>query len=171
MRVIFQEVNVENIQKGKSRYSIATVTYTSNGRNMQQKLLSFANPDSFAAVQKLAPGQEIEVEVTKNDAGYNQWASVKPVAVDDAPAAVKATGGKAPVSQYETREERQVRQLHIVRQSSISSAIAALTPGAKAPLKPEDVIAFAQELVEFVYSDDTKENLAPPNTAFEDVPL
>lgn len=168
MRVIFQEVNVENVQKGKSRYSIATVTYTSNGRNMQQKLMSFANPDSFAVVQKLAPGQEIDVEVTKNDAGYNQWASVKPV-TEDAPAATKATGGKAPVSQYETREERQTRQLHIVRQSSISSAVAALTPGAKAAIPVDTVLAYAQALVDFVYSDQT-EDLATPNADFEDVP-
>lgn len=169
MRVIFQEVNVENVVKGKTRYSKAVVTYTSNGRNMQQTMMSFTNPDVFATVQKLAPGQEIEVEITKNEAGYNQWASCKPVVADDsAPAANKATGGKAPVSQYETREERQVRQLHIVRQSSLSTAVAALTPGAKAPLKVEDVIAFAQELVDFVYSDNT-EDLAPPDSEIKDI--
>jgi hypothetical protein len=174
MRVIFQEVNVEHVQKGKTRYSKAVVTYTSGGRNMQQTMMSFTNPDVFALVQKLAPGQEIEVEITKNDAGYNQWASVKPVAAEDsAPAAggkVAATGGKAPVSQYETREERQLRQLHIVRQSSVSSAIAALTPGAKAALKSEDVIAYAQELVDFVYSDNTEEDLVTTNPEIKDIP-
>lgn len=155
MRVIFQEVNVENIVKGKARYSIATVTYTSNGRNMQQKLMSFANPDSFAAVQKFTQGQEIEVEITKNDAGYNQWASAKAVDASTAPVAgaPASSGGKAPVSQYETREERQTRQLHIVRQSSLGYAIAALTPGAKAALKADDVVELAQDFVDFVYGN------------------
>lgn len=173
MRVIFQEVNVENVVKGKTRYSKAVVTYTSNGRNMQQTMMSFNNPDVFAIVQKLSPGQEIEVEITKNDAGYNQWASCKPVVADDsAPAAGKvvATGGKAPAYQGETREERQVRQLHIVRQSSISNAVAALTPGAKAPLKAEDITALAQEFVDFVYSDDTAEDLVAANPEIKDVP-
>ena len=174
MRVIFQEVNVENVVKGKTRYSKAVVTYTSNGRNMQQTMMSFTNPDVFAIVQKLSPGQEIEVEITKNDAGYNQWASCKPVVADDsAPAATggkSVTGGKSPVSQYETREERQVRQLHIVRQSSISNAVAALTPGAKAPLKAEDLVALAQEFVDFVYSDDTAEDLVAANPEIKDVP-
>ena len=168
MRVIFQEVNVEHVQKGKSRYSKASVTYTSNGRNMTQNIMSFTNPDVFAMVQKLAPGQEIEVEITKNDAGYNQWASVKPV-TDEAPAAKAVpTGGKAStVSNYETREERQLRQLHIVRQSSLSSAVAALTPGAKAAVPSEAVIAYAQALVDFVYSE---EPLDVPGDEFEDVP-
>lgn len=173
MRVIFQEVNVENVVKGKTRYSKAVVTYTSNGRNMQQTLISFTNPDVFATVQKLAAGQEIEVEITKNDAGYNQWASVKPIVASDEAAAVgkvAATGGKAPVSQYETREERQLRQLHIVRQSSISSAVAALTPGAKSALKVDDVLEFAQELVDFVYNDDTEETLVAGDPEIKDIP-
>lgn len=174
MRVIFQEVNVEHITKGKSRYSKATVTYTSNGRNMQQSIMSFTNPDVFATVQKLAAGQEIEVDITKNDAGYNQWSSVKPVVAEDsAPVSsgkAGVAGGKAPVSQYETREERQGRQLHIVRQSSISNAVAALTPGAKAPLKAEDIVALAQEFVDFVYSDDTAEDLVAANPEIKDVP-
>lgn len=169
MRVIFQEVNVETISKGKSNYQIATVTYTSGGRNMTQKLVSFANPASFAAVNKLTSGQEIEVEVTKNDAGYNQWASVKPVVADEsAPASKAGVASKAPVSQYETREERQLRQLHIVRQSSLSNAIAALAPGAKAPLKASDVVEMAQVFVDFVYNVD---DLAAADTDFEDIPV
>lgn len=169
MRVIFQECNVETITKGRNKYQIASVTYTVNGANRTQKLLSFANPESFAAVQKFAPGASLEVTITKNDAGYDQWAKV--VAADDAApvATPTATGGKVTGSNYETREERQMRQLHIVRQSSLSNAIALLSPGAKAPLDLDKVLETAQELVDFVY-DDGKEDLAPTNSDFQDVP-
>jgi hypothetical protein len=167
MRVIFQECNIETITKGRSKYQIASVVYTVNGANRTQKLLSFANPESFAAVQKFAPGTTLEVTITKNDSGYDQWAKV--VAADDAPAAATPiTSGKITGSNYETREERTMRQLHIVRQSSLSNAIALLSPGAKTALEVNKVIEVAQELVDFVY-DDGKENLAPTNTDFQDV--
>lgn len=169
MRVIFQECNVETITKGRNKYQIASVTYTVNGANRTQKLLSFANPESFAAVQKFAPGSALEVTITKNDAGYDQWAKV--VAADDsAPTSTPTlTGGKVTGSNYETREERQMRQLHIVRQSSLSNAIALLSPGAKGALDVDKVLEVAQELVDFVY-DDGKEDLAPANSDFQDVP-
>lgn len=169
MRVIFQECNVETITKGRNKYQIASVTYTVNGANRTQKLLSFANPESFAAVQKFAPGASLEVTITKNDAGYDQWAKV--VTADDAAPSPTAapTGGKVTGSNYETREERQMRQLHIVRQSSLSNAIALLSPGAKGALDLEKVLETAQELVDFVY-DNGQEDLAPANSDFQDVP-
>ena len=47
-------------------------------------------------------------------------------------------------------------------QSSLSNAIAMLTPGAKAPLKTDEVLAVAQELVDFVYGNE--EILVTPNS-------
>ena len=154
MRVIFQECNLEQVVKGKSRYSIAHVTYTVNGSNKTYRAMSFANPEVFGAVQKFTQGQELEVTITKNDAGYDNWAKVV-VASQDAPVATSSaapTAGKVLGNQYETRDERNTRQLHIVRQSSISNAINLLTPGAKAPLDVDKVLEVAQTLVDFVYS-------------------
>jgi hypothetical protein len=168
MNITFQEVNIEDVQKGKSRYQIANVTYTtSGGQNRQQKLLSFANPESFKAVQGFKQGDVLEVTITKNAGGYDQWAKVEK-ATAAASAGTPATNVK-PVSNYETREERQERQLHIVRQSSLSNAVNMLTPGAKAALKVEDVIAVAEQLVDFVY-DNSLEDLDTPNGEISDIP-
>jgi hypothetical protein len=174
MRVIFQEVLLENVVKGKSRYTIAHVTYTVNGSNKTYRAMSFANPEVFGAVQKFTQGQELEVTITKNDAGYDNWAKVV-VASQDAPVAATAasgapSSGKVLGNQYETRDERNTRQLHIVRQSSISNAVNILTPGSKAALDVDKVLEVAQQLVDFVYSDNTEDLMASGDPNIKDVP-
>jgi len=170
MQVIFQEVSIENVVKNpKTRYSVATVTYTVNGNNRQYKMFSFANPDVFAAVQKFNQGDTLDVTITKNDKGYDQWAKVTKV---DAEAAPAAAGARAPAfrDERETREERVERQLHIVRQSSLSNAVNTLVAGAKAPPKVEDVLALAQQYVDFVYENDS-DALVTTDAEFTDVPV
>ena len=153
--------------KGRSRYEIANVVYTDKtGAQKEKKVLSFSNPGVFATVSKIASGTVVEVSYAKDDPYFN-WAKVDKVDADnpaygvDKPA-TPSPAGKVLGSQYETREERQTRQLHIVRQSSLSNAIAMLTPGAKAPLKTDEVLAVAQELVDFVYGNE--EILVTPNS-------
>lgn len=161
MRIKLVEVTVENVTKGKNAYGIATVAYRFGNDIRQQKILSFANPDVFKKVQEFPVGAEIEVEVTKNAQGYNQWAKADLVVEgSEAPksSAGAATGGKVLGNQYETREERLTRQLHIVRQSSISNAVATLAPGSKGPLDADAVLAVAQRYVDFVY-DNSQEAL------------
>lgn len=172
MRVIFQEVNLEQVVKGKSRYTIAHVTYTVNGSNKTYRAMSFANPEVFGAVQKFTQGQELDVTITKNDAGYDNWARVVLADATPTPSAVVAapTAGKVLGNQYETRDERNTRQLHIVRQSSISNAVNLLTPGAKAPLDVDKVLEVAQQLVDFVYSDNTEDLMAASDSKITDVP-
>jgi hypothetical protein len=71
----------------------------------------------------------------------------------------------APRSNYETPEERAQRQVLIVRQSSLSSAVAMLTAGAKTPPKVEDVLALASRLEGFVFGIKD-----PGPTGFNDIP-
>ena len=171
MQVKIQEVTVESVTKGRNKYQVANVVYTFNGENRTQKLLSFANPESFKVVSGITTPTDVEVTITKNDAGYNQWAKVE--ILTDVPktapvASAPAAGGKVLGSQYETREERLERQLHIVRQSCLGYAISSLTPGAKAALNPETVIQIAEEFVDFVYGNN-EEILAAPNSNLQDV--
>ena len=171
MRVTFQEVVLENVVKGKSRFTIAHVTYTVNGNNKTYRAVSFANPEVFGAVQKFTQGQELEVTITKNDAGYDNWAKVVVASVDATPDKVPATAstGKVLGNQYETRDERNTRQLHIVRQSSISNAVNLLTPGAKTALDVDKVLDVAQQLVDFVYSDNTENLVVEGDPNIKDV--
>jgi hypothetical protein len=164
MRFVFQGLTTENVVKGKSRYTKAVVEYTYNGEPRKQTMMSFSNPGIFKQVQELTPGQEIEVDVIKNDAGYNEWSRIT---VGDSSAAAPARQGstgtptagvtKVTGSNYETATERAARQVLIVKQSSLSAAVASLTPGAKAPLDLDEVIDRAQRMVDWVFAQDAED--------------
>ena len=154
MLVKILNVDVENVVKGKSRYSVATVAYMAGGEARTQKIMSFANPDVFKKVQELV-GQETNVTVTKNDAGYNQWAAIgeapasAPVAAPTGTPAARVTG-----SNYETPAERAVKQVYIVKQSAINASIA-LAGHNKEKSSPEDIVKTAQFFVDYVFDKDT----------------
>jgi hypothetical protein len=83
----------------------------------------------------------------------------------------------SPKSTYETPEERAKKQIYIVRQSSIGSAIDMLSVGSKSPPKVDEVIAVAKQFEEYVFNmfpssevTDTFGDLEKP-TDFDDVPL
>jgi hypothetical protein len=162
LKFVFQGVTTENVVKGKSRYTKAVVDYTYNGEPRKQTMMSFSNPGVLKQVQELTPGQEIEVEVGKNDAGFNEWKSI------NVSGAVQESGSKSatPVgaattrvagSNYETAVERANRQVLIVKQSSLSAAVATLAPGAKAALDPDEVIALADRYKEYVFNSDEED--------------
>lgn len=145
--ITIQDTRVES----KGKYQVCVVTYTYKGQQKTQNLMSFANPQVFKDVQGFH-GQEVTVEVTKNDKGYDQWAKVY--------AAGSGGGGAAPApaaksgGSYETAAERAQRQVMIVRQSSLGHAVATLTPGSKAPLNPEEVINVAKLYEGYVFGTE-----------------
>lgn len=160
-------VDVENVVKGKSRYSIANVAYMVNGEARTQKVLDFANPAVFKQLPGLV-GQDVIVTVTKNDAGYNQWSAIGDSAQESSAQSsgqsVPRTGGPASTgpsnssagttpprpSTFETPAERANKQVYIVKQSSLSSAIA-LASGNKEKATAEDIIKTAQQFVDYVF--------------------
>lgn len=154
-KIVLQEVVLESVEKGRTKYQIANVTYTFNGNNKTTKIMSFANPQVFKDVQSFSPGTELVVETTKNAQGYDQWSKVSV-----AGAAAPSSAGVSPQarSTYETPEERKIKQLYIIKQSSISTAVQTLSVGAKVPPTPDEVLKLAQVYVDFVYGN---ENLEP----------
>lgn len=80
---------------------------------------------------------------------------------------VSSTGYTATKSTYETPEERAVKQIYIVRQSSISSAIGLLTTGAKVPPDADAVLEVAKKFETFVFGS-TKEPI-DVTTAFDEL--
>jgi len=151
-RAKIQEVNVEKVQKGRSNYSVAHVNYLYNGAAKTVKIMSFSNPQVFDAVQKLV-GKDVEVTTTQAN-GYTNWSQV-----------VEASGGggnvgspgstSGKVSTYETAEERKLRQLYIIRQSSIANAIAFLKDNGE--MSVDNVLQTAQQFVDFVYDNNLNE--------------
>ncbi len=117
--------------------------------------MSFANPDVFTKVPTYV-GRDAEVSITKNDAGYNQWSGISDPG-EGAPTAAPTGGSTAPQaatrvtgSNYETPAERAAKQVYIVKQSSISAAIA-LAGHNKEKATPQEIVATAQAFVDYVF--------------------
>lgn len=169
MQVQIRNVNVEWAGEGRKKYGKATVEYTHNGEARRQNVMSFSNPDVFKKVQELT-GQTVEVEVGKNDKGYSEWRSVTVGASNASNAPSPAATGTTRVSgsNYETKEERAARQVLIVKQSSLSSAVATLSPGAKAALEPNVVLELAQKYADWVFE---KPSLGGVEEMSDDIPF
>jgi hypothetical protein len=174
MQIQIIATSVETKPTAKGSYQILEVTYknlTYQGKTESKKIMSFgANASAFKALSDASAGSQWEVTVVKNAQGYNDWTSV--VASQGGAAAPSAApAGKAPASpvksSYETPEERAQRQVLIVKQSSLSAAVATLSVGAKA-VKPDDVIDLAQRYTDWVFGLDPKAGPGP--SGFEDLP-
>lgn len=159
MKVKILDVNIENVVKGKSRYSKATVAYSYEGEARTQNIMSFANPSVFKDVQDKI-GQEVEVTLTKNAAGYNEWSAIGDIGSDSSGTVPNnsSTGGGVPVrvtgSNYETPAERAQKQVYIVKQSSITAALTLLDKtGALQPGQDNIsmVLRAAQQFVDYVF--------------------
>ena len=172
MLVKIVSVTIERVKKGKSDYSKAVVIYTFNGQARTQNIMSFANPAVFSKIQEwevALPEGEVNVEVGKNDAGYNEWRSI-----GAADGNASASSGTSPAQtssparastntfsggrDFETREERAARQVLIVKQSSLTAALKyrELIDDVG---NVEDVIATAQEFADWVFDNGGPDNV------------
>jgi len=157
-----QDVRTDTVTKGRNSYQVATVVHTTGrGETKEKKVMSFSNPAVFATVSKAQAGDVVQVEYTEGDQYYN-WAKVTKVVGDEAPAS--GSGGKAApaagkvVSTYETAEERKIKQLYIIKQSSIGHALEYFKYRGEEDLRVASVLEVAQEFVDYVYG--TNETLA-----------
>lgn len=142
-------------KNGKS-YQAIEVAYKKDDKIEGKKIMSFTNPAVFKAVQGLSQGDFITVTTEKNEAGYWQWEGVSKEDASAAPTAAPsaaATGGgttKSTGTSWETKEERAAKQIMIVRQSSISSAVALANAVGDKKSSPDSIIRVAQEFEAYV---------------------
>ena len=154
------KVNVINITEtpktnkiGKPYQELEIIYKDDSGKANTKKLMSFNQPEVYKAFVKASAGSVLTVESQKQGE-YWVWVeivqagSVSPSvgAVATTVTPVKAT------SNYESQEERAVKQRYIVRQSSLSNAIAALSVGSKTPHSSEEIIDLAKEFEAYVFS-------------------
>lgn len=161
--VKIQEVDVEYIKRGKKGWYQATVNYTDEAaeKNFSKKFMSFKNPDVFKVLQEAAPGQRYEVDV-KKEGDFWEWVSIEPAG--EAKVAVTTPKGRAAGTatstgrDWETAEERALKQVYIVKQSSIASAIqlATLSPE---PYDVNKILEVAQKFVDYVFATDDASSL------------
>lgn len=152
---------VSTIPTAKGSYQVIDLAY--KNKSFQDKLegkkvMSFTNKDVFAALQKSSFGEIFEVSRVKNDKGFWDWVAVSTGGANTVPAqteqvaAPARTGTVTPKSNYETSEERAARQVLIVKQSSISSAVELAV--ANKVKDPQEVIAIARQFYDYVFGND-----------------
>lgn len=155
--------STKNAKNGKP-YQVAEVSYKNNtfgGKIEGFKVTSYMK--AYGDVITLSYNDTVEVGVEKKN-GFNEWVSVQKAApstgASNTPARTNASAIPR-TSTSETAEERARKQVYIVRQSSIASAISLLTSGAKSAPKVSEVIATAKQLEGYVFEN---------NTGFDDIP-
>ena len=158
-------------KNGKGTYGKLTVAYRDDkGKLSEKTILSFTNPAVFKEFERAEAGKEINVKSEKVGDYWN-WTAIltgEEVSQSSAPTSnTTASATRVTGSNYETKEERALKQRYIVKQSSLSAAVAILTVGAKTPPEVDAVIALADKFVEYVFSDDTKQLTL--NTGIEDI--
>lgn len=163
LQVTIKNVVTETVTKGKNSWGKAVVTYDGDKGEKKQNVVSFKNPEVYKVIEALKSGDVVDVKLVK-DGDFWQWAEVTKLGggASKAPTAGRVTG-----SNYETPEERKFRQLLIVRQSSIASAIAR----AAQQENPAgvDILELAQSYVDFVYGET--DLFDQPNDLDNDIPF
>lgn len=143
---------------GRSYQEIEVTYKTENGQVSNKKLMSFSNPSVFNHIKGLGKGDAVNVTTVKNAKGFWDWTGIgnegeAPVATQNKPAT--QAGGRVTGSNYETKEERAARQIYIIRQSSLSSAVALVTATSTEPTTTDNVIAIAKKFEAYVLAQDS----------------
>lgn len=147
--------NTHAAKNGRSYQSIEVTYKGENGQVGNKKLMSFSNPAVFNHIKNLQKGSSVNVTTVKDANGYWQWTGIEGEGAASAEA--KPTGGtvgttnRVTGSNYETKEERAARQILIVRQSSLSSAVELLGPGKTV----EEVLKVARQFEDYVFAKDS----------------
>ena len=170
MQIEIVNVSTSVVPTAKGSYEVADVAYKNKsfGDKLEgKKVMSFTNKDVFKTLKEAKFGDVFNVSRVKNDKGFWDWTAVGN-ANGSAPAvsatasnlAVSNTGNQSmkgntsPKSTYETPEERAARQVLIVRQSSISSAVEFAV--AHKVKDAQAVIAIAKEFEAYVFGKDNQ---------------
>jgi hypothetical protein len=152
VNVIDVSQEVSKMTKTNKPYTEIEVTFKSADNKVSNKKLNNLGFDkkvytTFVSAKK---GDTFEVTSVK-EGDYWVWKDVVPTSAQAAPTAstgaTKAgtTGG----SSYETKEERASRQVLIVKQSSLSNAVASLKTD-KGVVDPNKAIEVAQQYTDWV---------------------
>lgn len=124
MQITIKSVDTEYVKTAKGGYEKLEVVYDNQGKTEVKKLMSFSNPKVYEKIKKATQGETFDVELSKDEKGYWQWASLNAAVpsatpsgnVENKPAATKGS------TSWETAEERALKQRLIVRQSCLKTA-------------------------------------------------
>jgi hypothetical protein len=148
--------NTHAAKNGRNYQSIEVTYKAENGQVANKKLMSFSNPSVFNHIKGLSKGATLNVTTTKDANGYWQWTGIggDNEVADTTQSKPASGGGRVTGSNYETKEERAARQVYIIRQSSISSAVELVTATSTEPTTVDNVINIAKKFEAYVLAQD-----------------
>ena len=156
MEIKVVNVSVEDnipTKSGKGFYSKATVTFQNlgTGKIEAKQIFPFSmTKELFEKVKTLEPNQTYSVTTEKDEGGFWVWTAVDRQDNPTMPAPTRGTAvPTAGRPQYETADERAAKQVYIIKQSSLATAVALLKTEKVQP-SPQDVIAVAQVFTNWV---------------------
>ena len=183
IKIIAVEAANAKTKAGKD-YKFLEVTYKNlsfDNKTETKKVMPFGSKEVFKELENAGAGDVFTLLREKDNDGFWQWIGISAGDVEletttapTATAAPKAGGAVAAKSTFETPEERAKKQVYIVRQSSLSSAIDLLKTEKKAPTVAE-VIAVAQQFTDYVFGTEptvaAANKIDIPFDPDEDIPL
>lgn len=162
MQVEILSVNVNS----KGKYQEADIAYKDkDGKTQGKKIVSFGYPEVFKLLSNAKANEIYEIKAVKENNFWN-WAEAKKIGETTAP---KAVG--TPRSTYETPEERAMKQVFIVRQSSLSNAIEFCTLIGNKKVTPGDILDLASTFEDFVFNGKQKTPMQAIQEMEDDIPL
>ena len=164
------------VSTAKGGYNSLEVAYKDNGKVSGKKLVDFTNKDLYAQVKAFKQGDKVEVSLEKEQGSdgreYWQWKQVRVLGGEEAavgqgnsvtgstreaPTSARSTG-KVVGSNYETPEERALKQVLIVRQSCLEQANKFLAVE-QGQYEVKDLTSLAGKLFNWVFENG---RLTPP---------
>ena len=152
-------LDVVIVQPNASKtYKQMTCTHTdlATGKTDGKKMIDiYTDKKVYSELSTAKPGSMYTVTRQKNDKGYWEWTALEPLL--EAPVTSPATEG-APrstakterVGSWETPNERAMRQVYIVRQSSIANAVEFLKGTAA---DTDEILLVAKKFENYVFGD------------------
>ena len=158
IKIIAVEIGKGTCKTNKP-YEFLDVTYKnlSFDKTETKKVMPFGAKEVFATLKAAQNGEVYTLQREKDEAGYWQWIGIVAGDVELETTNAPSTGTPAPAksstpakSTFETPEERAKKQVYIVRQSSVASAVDLLKTEKKVPTVAE-VIEAAKQFEAYVF--------------------
>ncbi len=159
----------EVVPTSKGSYRKVSVAFRDQaGKVGGKQFMSFNDEKIFAQVLTLEAGSKYTVvqekkENEKTKQSYWYWTEISTagdvaigpeVSSGSTATRPQSSGGRVTGSNYETPEERKIKQRYIVRQSAITAALK-MTEINKGKVNLEDLFENAETIVNFVYEKQT----------------
>ncbi len=159
--------NTKKSESGRTFQQLEVAYKNEQGQPQLKKLISFSNPNVYKAAKDWVKGDVVNVTTVKNEkTGYWDWVGLEgDGAVAETKPASASTGARVTGSNYETKEERAARQVYIIRQSSLSTAVELLGQGKSV----DEVINVAKQFEAYVFSKASAVN--DSNDLQDDIPV